>query len=192
MPVTVTTAPTEEPLSRADLKDHLRLTNDDDDEDGYLEGLIVMARRAIEVQTRRSIITQTLQLTLDGFPRGRVIKLPRPPVASVTSVKYDDTAGTEQTLSTDYYQADTYSTPGRVVLKDGYSWPSTINNANSVRIVYVAGYGAATDVPEDLIQAIKFLAAHWYANREPVATGPGSFTAVPQTFDFLAGPYRVY
>jgi uncharacterized phiE125 gp8 family phage protein len=40
---------------------------------------------------------------------------------------------------------------------------------NAVEIVFTAGYGAAaSSVDGDLIQAVKLLIGHWFANREAV------------------------
>lgn len=190
----VTTPAAEEPVSLSDAKDHLNVIDTDDDR--YIEGLIARARRHTEIKIQRSLITQTCLLTLDSFPAGRVIELPRPPLVSVTSVKYDDSSGTEQTLSSSIYSVDTESAPGRVALDTGQSWPTTIDNVNAVRVVYVAGYGDADDLKEkaeDLIQGILFLVGHWYANREPVAVRPGiTQVEIPDTFYNIVMPYRVY
>jgi hypothetical protein len=47
-------------------------------------------------------------------------------------------------------------------------------------------------VPEELKLAIKFLAAHWYENREPVVIGRGvTSVEVARTVDSLIDCYRV-
>lgn len=55
------------------------------------------ATEAAEQMTGRAIMPQTWELTLDAFPDA--LELTRVPVASVTSLKYFDATGTEQTLS---------------------------------------------------------------------------------------------
>ena len=191
MALTIEVAPTVEPVTRNEAKLHCRI--DSTDEDTYVDGLIAAARRAIEIQTGRALVTQTLRLTRDIFPASRVLRLERPPLQSITSVKYQDTADVEQTLSAASYQADAKSTPGRLVLKDGYTWPSTKNNANSVTVIYVAGYGLEAAVPQDLKQAVLLLTAHLYANREPVDVRPGAGAIqIPKTIDYLCMPYKVW
>jgi hypothetical protein len=69
------------------------------------------------------------------------------PVSSITSVKYLDSTGAEQTLSSAVYTLISESLPPRLVLKTGQSWPATYSADNAVRIRFVAGYGAASAVP---------------------------------------------
>lgn len=170
----VTVAPTVEPVSLDEAKAQVRiaLTNGAYDQD--LLALITASRVYCERITGKAFCTQTLKLTRDRFPGCReegIIRLPRPPLASVTSVKYDDTDGTEQTLSASTYVVSTAYEPGQISLADGEIWPETIEEAGAVRVVYVAGYGSAADVPPMIKQAMKLLISHWFENREGVLTG---------------------
>lgn len=161
-----TTAPTEQPVLLEELKDHLRVDGSDDD--AYLHSLIYAATEYVEGVVGRSMVTQTWTLGLDSFPVGNTIWLYKPPLVSVTSLKYTNSAGDQTTFSSDNYHVDTLSEPGRIVLKHNVSWPSaTLQTANAVEIIYVAG-SARNLVPEKLRHAVKFLAAHWYENRETV------------------------
>jgi len=83
------------------------------------------------------------------------IKVPRPPLQSVSSVTYQDVDNATQTLASSNYTVDTNSEPGRLVQSNTGSYPSTYSDLNSVTITYVAGYGAATAVPETYKRAIK-------------------------------------
>lgn len=138
--------------------------------DPELNRLIKSARQVCENLSRRAFITQTLELVLNAFPSNE-IDLPRPRLQSVTSIKYLDSDGVEQTLSASGYVVDTDSEPGRVYLAYGESWPTTRDIQNAVRIRYVAGYGAASAVPESLKQFMLTLIAQAYEYREPVVTG---------------------
>lgn len=64
--LTQTVAPAVEPVSVADAKQHARI--DIHEDDGYVAGLIAAARRLVERQQRRQLITATWQLQLDRFP----------------------------------------------------------------------------------------------------------------------------
>jgi uncharacterized phiE125 gp8 family phage protein len=190
MGLIVTSEPAAEPVLAADAKTHLRVTTSDDDT--YIGTLITVARRRAEIETARAFISQTLKQTLDAFPSTDVIELQRPPLSSVTSVKYYDDNGVLQTLSASAYTVDTSSTPGRIVLKEDQSWPSTDDIPNAVEITYVAGYGAAgANVPAEIVHAIKILVAHWYAAREPVVTGVTP-AEMPKTVEYLLAPFRVW
>lgn len=160
-----TTAPSVEPLSLADAKEHLSITGTDDD--SRVTDLIPVATRYIEGATGRQYITASWTWELPWFPGASVFAVPRPPLQSVTSIKYIDTGGTLQTLSTDVYEAGTTSSPGVIALKYQQSWPATRGAINAVSIVFVAGYGdAATDVPVALVQAIKLVVGHLNEQRE--------------------------
>ena len=163
----VITPPAVEPVVYTEAKTHMRVTGTS--EDAYITILCGVARRYLEEIQNRSYITQTLELTLDAFPDADYIRLPRAPLASVTSVKYTpDSTGVAVTLSSGEYYADTKSIPGQIVLRSDGEWPSdTLITVGGVVIQYVAGYGAAsTSVPSTILHALKFLIAHWFENRE--------------------------
>jgi uncharacterized phiE125 gp8 family phage protein len=166
---TLVTAPTTEPVTLDELKAQVRAEGSD--EDAYLTSLIAAARQLVEVQTRRALITQTWRLTLDYFPGG-TIDLTKVPVQSITSVVYDDTAGTAQTLSASDYVLDADAEPARLYPAYSLIWPTTRAMPKSVRVTFVAGYGAASAVPQWAKHAILLTAAHWWMNREPVSELP--------------------
>lgn len=183
--------PTEEPITVVEARDHLRLETTDDDT--IVGSLITVARQKCETFQRRAYCTQTWELWLDAFPSGDTIELTHSPVQSVTDIKYYDTDDAETVLpGTDYF-VDAVGQPGRVILRNGKSWPdTTLRNASGVCITYVAGYGAAADVPEAVKHAIKLLVGHLYENREAVVVGSGlTVTTVPDTVEALLSLDRV-
>lgn len=163
----VTTAPAEEPVSLVEAKLHLRV--DHDAENSLITSLITAARQWCEDYERRAYITQSITAKMQRF--GKQIILPRPVLQTVTSVKYIDTGGDEQTLDAGVYDVDTYREPGRITLAHNQSWPALRGDINGVEVIYVAGYGdAATDVPARTRAAIKLLVGHLYENREETTT----------------------
>jgi uncharacterized phiE125 gp8 family phage protein len=177
---------TSEPLTTAEAKAHLRVTGSTDDT--LIDALVKAARQMAENELPRSLITQTWEKTLDEFPDA--IELPYPPIIVVTSVKYYDGAGTQQTLPSVAYALDAKSEPGWIVPAYGYDWPETREMANAVEVTYQAGYGANGGyVPPPIKQWILLMVGHLYENRE--ASIPGvSITALP----FIGGlldPFRV-
>jgi hypothetical protein len=185
--VTVYTAPSVEPLTLEEAQSHLRVTNDQ--EDRLIMSLIGAARRQIETDTRRAIITQTLKLTLDRFPsscerrhtgnydggvpyfgRYQTIFVPRPPLQTVSSISYVDGNGATQTMSASDYLVDTRSEPGRITPAYATSWPAARHQLNSVTITYIAGWTPAT-VPETVKQLMRLWVSHFFENREAVTVG---------------------
>lgn len=167
------TAPAVEPLSVEEIKAHLRVIGDD--ENDVITPYALAARDMCELEARRAFITQTFALWLESWPCADRIELPRPPLQSVTSITYIDYAGVTRTMSSADYLVDTASEPGRIVLAFGASWPSaTLRPGLAITITYVAGYGAAgAQVPERYKHAIRLLTGHYYENREQVVVQPG-------------------
>jgi uncharacterized phiE125 gp8 family phage protein len=171
-------------------KKHLRIETSD--EDVLVTGLIEAAREWCEGYQNRAFITQTWEIALDSFPSENHIEIPKPPLQSIESVKYYGTDETEYTFSADSYYVDTYSEPGRIVLKFGETWPSDmLRTANGVIIQFTVGYGdTAASVPEKVKQAIKVLVGHLYENRE--ATDIKELKEVPFAVRDLLGLERIW
>jgi uncharacterized phiE125 gp8 family phage protein len=161
MTLRLITAPTVEPVSTATAKAFLRVDGTDDD--ALIESLIKAAREKGEGLARRAFITQELEQIFDDWPTSKQLKLWRPPLQSVTSVKYRDGDNVEHTW-TDYV-VDTRSEPG-VVIFDSYPSDGLLESG-AITVRFTAGYGDAADnVPEAIKQAILLLVAYWYETRD--------------------------
>lgn len=161
-------------------------------DDTYIGTLITVARQNVEAHLRRALISQTWELVLDGFPAGGV-RLPKPPLVSVTSIKYTNDAGVEATVSSGDYLVDADSEPGRVALKTGKTWPAvTLQEVAGVRVRYVAGWANAAAVPAAIRQAVLLVCGSLYENREDVIVAQGvSIGRLPFGVEALLAPYRV-
>jgi uncharacterized phiE125 gp8 family phage protein len=155
------TAPTLEPVSVETAKLYLRVDGTADDAE--ITRLIKSARETCEEISRRAFITQTWDMILDDWPRDLRVRLYRPPLQSVTSVKYLDADNVEHTW-TDYL-VDARSDPGVIVF---FTLPSdSLRESGAIAIRFVSGYGAAAaSVPQRVIDAILGLIAYRYENRE--------------------------
>lgn len=186
MSTTLVTAPTAEPLSREEVKNHLRVTTAD--EDDLIDALIVAAREHAEAHTKRAFITQEWDLFLDyGYPK--LIEPPFPPLQSVTSITYLDGAGASQTEASSVYTVDADADPGRIYEAFDQSWSSTRYERKAVTVRYIAGYGDPEDVPQAIKQALLLHIGHLYENREVGA--PIIITEVPMAYDAILSPYQV-
>lgn len=187
MPWKLVTAPTDEPVYLEAVRDHCRITTHA--EDSLLLSYMQVARDHLEYVTRRQFLTATLLYTLDDFPACREILLPRPPLQSITSVKYYDTTNVLQTLATSVYTSDTMNEPGRVILKPDQVWPAVYDLPNAVEIRYVAGWNDPLAVPHGIRQAILLLTSHLYENRE--GSAEKALLEIPLGICALAGMHRI-
>ena len=185
----LTVDPVAEPVTLSEAKAHMRV--DHDYEDTRIAGLILAARAMAENYMRRALVTQTWEMRFDHFQD--VMRLERPPLQSVTSVKYLDVDGNEQTVDSSVYDVDTYSAPGRVVLGYDQTWPTPRVVAHAVRITYVAGYGlTAITIPEPIRQGILMLVGTLYEIREYAMVGRiVTPVTMPASIEALFGPYRI-
>jgi uncharacterized phiE125 gp8 family phage protein len=165
MNLIVIAEPATEPVSTETAKTHLRVDGAADDV--LIDGYLITAREVCEGLARRAFITQTLALVFDAWP-AVPLEFPRPPLISVTSVKYKDADGVEHTMSSGDYIVDART--GRMTLADGASWPSVkLYPISAITITFSAGYGTEANVPKKYKTAILMLTAHWYENREVVS-----------------------
>jgi len=128
MKLALKTPPASEPVTLAEVKKHLKLAVTDAEatayttEDAELSAFIATAREIVEARTGKRLITQTWYIYLDGWPSGKVLFLPYPPLQSAT-VKYKcvGDAGYDNEVSD--VLVDTQCSPGRLVLPSGAPWP---------------------------------------------------------------------
>jgi Phage gp6-like head-tail connector protein len=210
--LSVKTQPTIEPVTIDEAKLHLRVDTSDDD--ALILGQIKAARRHLEWTYNRAMLTQSLVLTLDSFDSRKwtseafygvspatwslglgvtwsMIEL-RPPVQSITSVKYTDPSGVQQTLASSGYAFDPGSeqSTGRIFPALNKIWPAVGLTPAAVSIEFVAGFTSADLVPEDWKAATKLMLGALYENREEeVVDIRVASINLKSGLDALMGPY---
>lgn len=191
MRVVVVTAPSvSDVLTTAEAREHLRV--EDDAEDALIGGYVAAAVEHLDGPggwLGRALAPQTLELRLDAFC-GSIelpwIELPCPPVSEVTSVKYIDGAGAEQTIDSGDYALH----GDRIDLAWGKSWPSPRAEREAVRVRYVAGY---EQLPAPIKAALLLMVGDLYANRETGVVGMvASAVKMSVPVENLLTPYRVW
>lgn len=162
--------PEYEPVTLAQMKDHLREFDSVTDMDSTITELIIAGREWVESFTGRALIEQTWRLTLEpnqsfsadatstsslvvgGFPDKRTNEhlLRRSPVLEITGVVSIDSAGAETEIAADTYalRLATSKAP-KIVLLNGGTWPT-----DTIQITFKAGY-VDDVVPKRFKQAIK-------------------------------------
>jgi len=148
--LTVIAPPAEEPLTLAAAKDFLRLGTTA--EDGLVTELIRAGRAHVETASGLAFVTRTLKRRWTAWPYGLMlggVKLRPAPARALVSVVRVDAEGGEELL-TGRFQL----TSGRLRLRPFAGLP-VVPLGGAIEVTFVAGYGDAEDVPEDLVHAVK-------------------------------------
>ncbi len=184
-----TTAPASLPVSLNEVKKQLEIGDSVVTHDALLAGLIRAATETAEKFTGRALITRSLTLWLDAWPRGvsggepiwegtrvgpetlitsvkRELELPKPPLIAVSLINTYDDSDVATLYAASNYFVDTATSPGRVVLRLSSAAPSPDRVANGIEIQFQAGYGTGMgDVPEGIRSGILVLAAFLFEHR---------------------------
>ncbi len=156
-----------------DMRDYLRV--DGTDEDSHIKALISAATLLAENWTGRAFIDQTW-IEIHTPIKADPIDLQRLPARAIESAKYINPNDGSETVI-DSGDMNLITEAGRL-----YIYASQTISASILHIEYTAGYGpAASDVPPDIIEAVKQAAAYLYENR-----GAGDLPPIART---LLGPY---
>ena len=128
--------------------------SDDVTDDRRIAKLIPMAYRAIERKLNKAIFTQTRIAKFEVFP-GR-IRLDYPPLASVTHVKYYNTANSLTTFSSGSYIVDINQTWGVIQLVEGSSWPQVYTRSDAIEVEFVCGKAVGSVEGQETIKEAIF------------------------------------
>lgn len=154
-------------------------------ETANIDLMIKAATTHIERKLGCCLITQSFQMTLDHWPmhsepwwdgvrdghigelhasgKAAEINIPRWPLQSIDSMTVDG----DSVTVTDYFIVDSSSNYGRLVLKQGKTFPtlSTLT-ANGIVIDYTSGYGnTGASVPDDIKAALLHMASFMFEHR---------------------------
>lgn len=167
------TGPAAEPVGFEEAKLHIKSEADENADDTLIQRMIAAAREWAEDYTNRALMTQTWRYKTDyfpyygdGCPDGFAIRLPKPPLQAVSSIKYYDTNGALQTLPAPDYIVDKASEPGFIFPAVDKSWPSTQSGRpHAVEVEFVCGYADLTAVPNKIALGLMMYLMHFYRHR---------------------------
>lgn len=166
-------------LSTNECKTHLRV--DSADEEALIGSLAEAACRTVQERVGKALGSQTWAYKLNGLAADADVLLPVAPVASITSISYQDADDAAQSLTvSDFYL---FGDNDRAMIrpKSGTSWPVTYDRPDAITITFVAGMTP----PETLRQAALLLVGHWYENRAGAAEAP--LKQIPDGVEALIG-----
>ncbi|WP_210485623.1 head-tail connector protein [Microvirga antarctica] len=174
--------PAVEPVSLAEMKAYLRVT--DDAEDDLVAGLVKAARMMVEAASRRLVISQEWKLMLPAWPHSQRLPLPLSPLIAIEAVEMVDAFGTARPVDSGAIAADLQCDPPALRF---LAPPPPDLCAHELAITVRAGFGAApADVPAPLCLAVKIIVARWFENRGDIA---GDQTLPPEALA-LIGPFQ--
>ncbi len=174
MSLAVLSPPAEEALSLASAKAYLRIGHEG--ENDLISSLVEAARARLEQASGLVLVSRTFRQTLTSWPLqtgNYAIRLVRAPVASLLAVNLYDDAG----VGIDH--TGRFQLEGNRLCLRPWSIVPSIPIGGRVEIDYAAGFGAAADIPSDLVQALQWLLADAYAEsgrsvsndrKEPIPT----------------------
>lgn len=168
MNVILETAATKSPINMEEVKAMVGLETDQSQFDGFLQQLIKSAVDLFEEETNTALMTQTFKGYLFDWPLEEdYIEIWKPPLASVTSVKYIPAGGSLTEWADSNYEVDINTKPGRVYLGYLKTWPtSTLKPTNDAIVIeYVAGYAKETSVPFSIKNVLMQIVEFWFTNR---------------------------
>lgn len=188
-PMSLVTPPTGQIVTLGQACDQCRVAVGDDDD--FINGLIADAMEVVErnIPGEAQMLTATYSVPVKGWWWNyREIKLPRPPLQSVTSITYTDTDGVTQTLSTSIYEVMTpWKLPGRVRRAASQTFPAhQYDNPWPITITFRAGYGTINDVPRSVKRAALLWIGAAYRNRGDVPADEKLWDAIQRLLDQAA------
>lgn len=175
---TTIVAPTTEPVSLAEAKAQLRLTDLFIADDDYIMALIPVARDRAEKYCNRFFTDQTISIIFDGGFTNLELRLPYPDLDSINELSYIDSDNTTVVIPDTEYSFD--SERQLIILDESYGF------SKSVRVE------AITAAPAELSaikQAILMLITDMYELR--TETVVGASVALNQAVKMMLDSYRV-
>lgn len=214
--LSLVTAPATLPVTVAEMKAYLKV--DGSDEDTLIEALINVAVERVEQYIDKKLIKQKWAVYFDHFPCTKkkdmwvdgvidasvasvlggaspIINLPIGVMMSLEEFNTYADDDVKVSSSVSDFTVDTEGPFGRVCLKQGGVWPTTVlRGMNGIEIIGFFGYGeAASDVPNAIKNAIKVLVGKLFEDRgddKDGEMGGMGAVAIPKTAMFLLEPHR--
>jgi len=176
------------PVSLDYVKHNLRM-DDLSHADDLIIGIIKACSSHVERLYGLALLTQTIAEYWTAFPTCNTtpMMLRIQPVLSITSVKYLDNEGIEQTWDNADYMTGRYNNTTFLIPKANKIWPTAMTHPNAATITYSAGFGPTIEtIPQDVRDAITLMAtARFERPDDPVIS-------LPRASELLLAPFYPY
>jgi uncharacterized phiE125 gp8 family phage protein len=183
------TEPSSYPITVLELKEFARI--DGNEEDTFLESIIVAVTNLTENYLSRALITRTIKMIMDEW-NSNEIEIPMPPLVSITNIVTVDEDEVETIYNSDNYYVITESIPGRVIIRSESTPPSnTERYYGGYRITYQAGYGTAENIPKEIKMAMLQWSTMIYEHRSMTDNEMIMNEPPPQEVRKILKSYRV-
>jgi len=178
-------SPADLPVTVDECKRDLRMTASD--QDALIQDLIVAAVDYCDGSfglLNRALITQTWKMVVPELKS--CFEIPLTPVVSISSASYYDESNDLQSYDPANYIVTGDNDRAMIDLAGTATLPGTYDRPDAVSITFVAGYGAAGDVPSSIRMAIRLLVSHWFES--PIDANGGM--AMPAAVEALLSNYK--
>ena len=181
----ITTPNTLQIVSTSDLKEHLRITFNNDD--SYIAALESAAVNT--VQNFCNIFLLETELTQYGFNFSDVCILFKSKILTGTTptLSVYSSGGWVAQTGVEFI---TEAKPPRLYKNNTSLSTPDSDITQKYKVVYKVGYASVGDIPQALIQAIKIIVADMYENRQSVIVGK-AVSEVPKTAEYLMQQYKI-
>lgn len=163
----------QEPISLAEAKVHLRVDHTADD--ALITRTIKAARQYVERACGHALLPQIWRQSFDHWPdfASAPVYLYRFPVTAIASATIDQ-GSLAIDLEPEQFRLDPDSMPCRVTPAYGVVLPEPAELPGAIKITFDAGYATVEDIPAELLQAVYMTIGDLYENREGEIIGTGS------------------
>ncbi len=183
--------PTFAPVTLFEAKQYLRVDEDNGDDDILITNLIDKVTRELDGYDgllNVAFCTQTWRFNLATWPSPSA-RIRLSPIQSITSVKYWDANGVQQTLDSSAYSLLEDDLSPIIQWANSFSYPSVYSRPDAIEVIFVAGYAQAS-VPSDLKDCVLRRVATAYALRENAVVGD-SIATYPDGEHLLTLQHRI-
>lgn len=185
MPLAIISPPISKPVTLVQIKRHLRLDHDQDDE--YLDELTEAATTHVEATTGQFLISRVVRQYIETIPASRSVQMEACPVRSIQELRGYDLDGNSNIILSENYRLDNRIEPSALILNTNINFNAF---CNGIEIDMEVGHGeTGIDIPSNITRAILVLIAHWYEFRGTLPAGDET-GLIPDGLEALLAPMK--